>query len=283
VQSAECVTFGDGYCDYISRCAQFLLKFAFADMASCKDRLGIACTLSEQSPGAAKVPAACGTALKALTCTDDANPASCAVQGTLVNGTICEFDLQCQSSSCIKPSDSKCGVCKATLAQNAACGPSLAACATGLVCVNSVCRPTLAKDANCTGVPGTCKAPYRCVGGTCKDPSPLNGPCTKNSTADDDSCNTLQAQFCKTVGDAGTGTCTGYTFGNLNEACGFTGTDFVFCAGGLDCVSQPTGGQKCVTKLADGTACNADGGVDCQIAAECINGKCGFPDPTRCK
>ncbi len=283
------MSFADGYCTYAEKCAGITVKLAFGATADCKERLGIICALQEQANGAGQFPATCGDALKTLACGADVNNlAACQFAGTLANGAVCEFDIQCQSNSCIKASGggsgtpNPCGVCTARAAVTEACG-SAKDCASGLRCVNDVCITPIAKSGTCNDS-NTCATPYRCVGGTCVDPLQLNAGCTKAGNNADDPCDSSKGLFCVTNNnDAGTGTCGTFTLAAVNEPCGIVNKAFVLCSGELDCVKQAAGGSKCVPRPADGAMCEADGGAECKTPAECTGGKCAFNDPKRCK
>jgi hypothetical protein len=274
---AACVPFASAYCGYLSRCAPLLLSFVAADEAGCETRIGLACTLSIRSPGAARVPASCTDAIAAAPC--DANISalapSCDLTGALPPSTPCEFDNQCTTGSCWKsgPDTVKCGVCKARATEGQPC--TAAKCAYGLACVAGTCIAPKPKDAACNA--GECAPPNKCIAGACKPPVAAGVACTPQQGGDDP-CDGLRGYFCGLVGAATR--CKAVVYADPGAACGVVGTDFVTCKGGLSCVGQP---GKCIPNAADGATCDLAAGPKCSAPAECTASRCVLPDPARCK
>lgn len=281
--SAECVAFGDAYCDLFSRCFPILLGGLAYDLSTCRARAGLGCALAEASPNGSKAPATCSAAIKAAQCganITNLDP-SCRVKGTVPNDGACEYDGQCASGACVKPANgAPCGVCKPRAGDKGACGAGVAQCDYGLQCAEGTCITPVALDGNCTK--GACLPPNRCVanvglpGATCKAPKATNAACGA-AGAYDDACDAVRGEYCK-GGVVAAGQCTPIQFANPTEACGVVNGNLVACKGAASCKNN-----KCVANAPDGAACNTTSGPDCTGPAECINGTCTIPKPDRCK
>lgn len=280
----DCAATADALCSYLQRCVPVVFGLGFSDLASCKTRGELACSIDKQSPGAGVVGPACATDLKALACsgTTVIAPASCRTKGTLTDGATCENDLQCTSGACVKApgAASPCGTCTARAAVNGSCANGVK-CDWDLVCADgNVCKVPNQKNEACTR--GSCIGPYRCVGGTCKDPVALDGACNQVTT-DDDPCDGTKLLFCqRTAPAAPPGTCKAIVVASASQACGVVNQQLVVCGPGTSC-EGPNGNKTCVAKAADNAACDTNLGPSCSDPAECSNGKCTLPPADRCR
>ncbi len=288
-----CTAYVGGLCDLISRCAPLLTNAAFADLATCKSRLNMQCANVFKATGTSATPSRmdqCAKELATATCTDAfANnlPASCTPQpGTLVDGTGCGDDAQCQSTICLKKGEDTCGVCGKQPSVGSSCtgGGFLGnnPCGRGLTCANGTCVKQLAKGASgCDSKTAPCQGGLSCASGTCVDAATEGQKCdSSGATAPD--CNILIGLFCNPT----TKVCQKFKNAKAGEACGVVGgTDYAFCVGGSFCktsgTTPPSG--TCLAAAADGGACDSKNGPTCLAPARCTSGLCKLPDAWACK
>lgn len=282
---------------------------SYGDMQTCIARQQMTCANNANAPGTGSSAAQierCANEVPSWTCTDffdnGANPpADCAPAGKRSNGQPCAVNGQCASRFCAGIKNASCGVCSDEPVDGASCLTST--CAPGQVCRSEadgsmVCRERrLLGDPTCTSdLP--CQSFSSCVGASSTDPTKM-GVCTETSAtlgpacgATNPACEGNQGLAC--LGPTGSKTCQQVAYLSEPSACGtLADGSRAECIDG-DCFT-PTApaaasdtNAKCVSKVADGSACDTQVGPLCQTPARCVTnagstrGVCTVPNPALC-
>ena len=277
----RCQAYADMFCDRWAACAPRDLESTFGDVATCRLRSRLSCTLAASAPGSGITVAAamaCVSALSGATCDDvlDNMVPACRIAGRLAIDAPCGVHTQCGSGYCHIPDGTTCGLCKAPGADGAEC-ESDEACLPQLLCSEvgrcvpaatdgDACnerRPCRRLSLYCGAVDRTCHRP-RGEGETCN----VFGPgavvpcdfglfCSRSSA--DSRCAPLryalvgESCFALLVTCGGSASC-------LEDICRAPGTD------GGRCTLSPQGD-----------------GPGCMYPASWSSGMCRLPDYARCQ
>jgi hypothetical protein len=276
-QDIACADLANAICGQFQSCGAPAIKLYYGDLTTCQTRLAASCKTSLKDPGTTLTTNrldACAKKLTALSCTDAFNhtiPDECKpTPGALADGTPCGDDSQCQSAYCKKPAAGVCGVCAK---KSDACVRD-DDCPSGLVCGGTVCITRVTQGNSCSGGQ-PCAYGLVCDGGTCKTPPGTGMACT--ATAAGGNCDQTQGNFCNPISNV----CQAFTFANAGEPCGLVNMGYSVCAANGRCTGMLNG--NCMAAAADGAACNATNGPNCQLPAQCINSVCVLPDTSTCK
>jgi hypothetical protein len=273
--STDCAAWAEAECVREQRCLPFLFVLSHAGVPGCVETKGITCTIAKKSPGVAVGLdfTACATATAARAdCDLEDVPAECRLKGSLPDGALCEQDYQCLSGACSGPVESyehPCRKCKQRVAEGASC--DLAPCDFGLFCdflaTPDTCFKPPPLGAECTTI--GCARPNLCVNGKCTAPLPTGAACTTDAGSSNP-CGGLNR--CTASPTGGASTCQLIPVAGLGEYC------VLSCKDGLSCRDD-----TCVSSPSIGDACNPKDGLWCHSPAECIDGRCAWPAPDRCK
>ena len=275
-----CASFASAACSKLSSCSSFFLELTYGDEATCRDRLGLTCPPSVGAPGSSQSAAdwqACANDIPSLGCDaifERNLPQSCRPkEGTLPDGAACGDSSQCRTSNC-DTNDKECGVCAPIVAAGSACMEE-DDCDYGLTCAQSKCVKRAEMGATCDAAT-PCKVTLACSGGKCAAPAGAGEPCGAMAAG----CDTLKGLGCNAMN-----VCQKVKLVGPGEVCGQVGLDFIGCKGGGKC-KVAVGGMgmgTCLAPAADGAACGADDGPECQDPATCSNDVCTLSDPASCK
>jgi len=256
----------------------------FGSMAECLTRQALMCTSAFKAPGSGHSLATeqeCADAFPGFSCADffaNDTPAACRPAGSRINGAACAFDAQCKSGFCTGEKRAQCGTC----APEPAIGDSCAAsdCGRGQFCdaTSKTCKAPGAVgdpcDANddcgyglaCDGTgaaagAGTCQAAASAIGAPCGGTLPV--------------CDGVQGLFC--AGAVGAKKCVAATFVGAGAPCGVLSQDaYAGCTGGACYTAKGLAGAgemgTCAANAADGAACDAVTGPECEFPARCVLG-----------
>jgi hypothetical protein len=277
----RCEAYATVYCDRLAACAPRDIEYTFGDVATCRLRSRLSCTLAASAPGSGLTVAAamgCVSALSSATCDDvlDHMLPACRFAGRLAIDAPCGAHAQCGSGHCRIPDGATCGLCAPLGADGAEC-ESDEACQPQLLCSEvgrcapaatdgEFCnerRPCRRLSLYCGAVDRTCHRP-RGEGETCNvfGPAPVT-PCDfglscRRSTADS-RCVRPQVAL-------------------AGEACERL---LISCGGSASCLDG-----TCQAPGADGGRCTLSpqgDGPGCLYPATCSSGMCRLPDYARCQ
>jgi hypothetical protein len=256
----------------------------FGSMNECLARQALQCTSAFRAPGSGHslaTEAECAAAFANYSCADffaNGAPAACQPQGARINGASCAFNAQCKSGFCTGEGHALCGTC----APEPAVGDSCAAtdCGRGQVCdaTSKTCRTPGAVGDPCdsnddcgygfvcngnggAGGAGTCQMAASMVGAACGGMMPV--------------CDGVQGLFC--AGAMGAKKCVTTTFVGDGAPCGVLSQDsFAGCTAGACYAAKGLAGPgemgTCKANAADGAACDAATGPQCEFPARCVLG-----------
>jgi hypothetical protein len=276
-EDVACTDFANAYCGELMKCGAPAITLYYGDVTTCEMRLKGPCKSSLHEPGTTLTPNrldACAQKLMAESCNDAYNhviPAECkAVAGALADGTPCGGDGQCKNAFCKKAAGMSCGVCAS---RNGSCVLD-ADCDSGLVCAAGTCVMRVAAGGMCDqGHP--CQYGLVCDAATCKTPPGTGMMCT--ASAGGGNCDQTQGNFCNPISNV----CQAVGYAGAGQPCGLVNMGYTVCSANGHCSGQLMG--NCVAAAADGAACNAANGPNCQLPAQCINSVCTLPDTSTCK
>jgi hypothetical protein len=286
--ATACADFATAVCGQLNACTPFALSVGYGTMATCLQRMAIACAPTLSAPGSTATPSQMETCVQAIggeTCDDwldNAQPSACSFMGSVTAGGPCGVDSQCQTGYCRLAAGTLCGTCttRAMSGQSSPDGgPACvvdADCEATLVCNMGVCMAPAAQGATCT-MTQPCERTLSCIGGQCATPKATGAAC---SAATD--CNGLIGGYCNTQ----LMMCATTGVAMPTQACGVVSGGLATCIGGpTQCVNVNAMGQgTCSATAADGAPCGP--GLGCVAPAACVpNGgqyKCTLPDPASC-
>jgi hypothetical protein len=285
---------------------------AYGDMTTCLQREKLACLDALAARNNGNNPErveGCVKALATESCSDylaGNTPAACVNTGTLPDGTACAFGGQCASTYCTGTTNAMCGQCGQPVAAGGDCSAG-GTCARGQTCFSAptgggqmtmTCLTEGGAGAACSRTT-PCAAGLSCVGAINQGPMAMNGSCMAAVATAGGACDPIQRTapgcdrsiglFCNTTSK----TCTAITFAADGAACGI-GPDgnLIDCSNGTCYGSVTTGANQmmgtCKANAADGAACDAVNGPDCQAPARCVTasgsstGACILPNGNAC-
>ena len=281
--ASVCAFYAERYCASYERCYPSLIKGAYNDVATCRDRFGRSCELRLTATGTNETVdrvTACAKAVAGLACETfndlDRHPESCSLpQGKLADGAGCVTAGQCHGRSCPLRQGERCGQCKTLSPAGGAC-TSQPECLNGMPCVSGVCtlHSVLGEPCDserwCAG--GLiCKTRDASGAGTCEKLLPAGSACDPQSP-DGDACDYTKGFVC----NEGTKTCGPPTFGpaEIGARCASSSecTLASYCNVQGVCQARPREGERCLT-----------GEVECLGPARCYQGVCVSRDPSVCQ
>jgi len=274
-EDVACTDFANAICGALMKCGAPAVTLYYGDLTTCETRLKAPCKSTLHDPGTTLTTNrldACAQKLIAESCADAYNhvvPDECKpLPGALADGTPCGDDGQCKSAYCKKT-----GVCCVCGAKGGTCSVD-GDCDSGLVCVTGACVMRAAMGAACSDtIP--CQYHLVCTGGTCQPPAGTGMKCT--ATAAGGNCDLTLGDFCNPLSNV----CQAVTYAGAGQPCGLVNMGYAVCSGNGHCSGQLMG--NCVAAAADGAACNAANGPNCQLPAQCINNVCTLSDTSTCK
>jgi hypothetical protein len=272
-----CASWTTAYCERINSCMPVAIVVAFGDVATCVTRSRLTCPPVFDVAGSSLTPQGlddCAKALPAASCEELIShnpPAACRPKpGTLVNGTACGIDNQCQSGYC--KTNGLCGVCSGRATAGGSCEQQ-DDCDYGLYCASKLCVAPAGPGATCDqGHP--CRTDLSCVGGTCATPLAPGAKCDPLKAE----CEEAKGYFCTPKSQV----CAAAKQAKAGEACGVLEDGYGACVSGGFCKMAGLSGS-CVAAAADGATCSDTAGPHCQSPATCVNGLCKLDDPSTCK
>ena len=293
--ASACASLAQAYCSRFSACDPLDFGVVYGDAKTCEDRVStVDCTGEFSSPGTPATPdnkRACAAAVAAQTCDDwlTGNPADCELRGSSAKGAGCEYDSQCQTGFCKRPSGSWCGTCQSQGAAGDTCDPNEDSCGSRLRCADVNCSTPIADGGSCDGVRtwscvqptpqgGSCVTPAQCVpgflceNGTCSPGKQLGEPCENGVT-----CALSAALYCALPADGGAETCVQAVFVSSGASCA-PGAGILCAASGVcrDAKGRPSEVGTCSPAAGDNQSCGA---TPCLPPAMCVNGQCQGPPP----
>ncbi len=280
--AVACLSYAQAYCSRFLACAPVRFHTTYGDIDTCERRTTTFCPNEFLAPGTASTPdrlSACATELATRICPDvlSITPPSCVWPGSAPDGSGCEYDSQCQSGLCNKPTFSLCGSCRARFMLGETCNPLQRSCESGLVCASLATGPRCVKPGAegemCTSVTA-CVPGLNCAQSVCAKPSELNQPCLATFE-----CNINENLTCTERGSGAQGTCVQATYAAKGESCRFA--DGVLCSAGAMCLdAQGRSGTvgTCGATAPDGQACDLT--TPCLSPAICLNRVCKGPTPS---
>jgi hypothetical protein len=285
--ATACDDFATAVCGRLSACTPFTLSVGYGTMATCLQRIALACAPTLSAPGSTATPSqmeTCVQAIGAESCDDwldNAQPSACSFTGSVAAGGPCGVDAQCQTSYCRLAAGTLCGTCttRAMAGQSSPDGAPAcvvdADCEATLVCNMGVCMAPAAQGATC-GMAQPCLRTLSCVNGQCATPLTSGATCTAATD-----CNGTTGGYCNTISK----TCQTTSVVGPMQPCGVVSNALAACSGGGQCANVNAQNQgTCYAPAADGAACGP--GLGCVSPAACVPSgamyACALPNPAAC-
>jgi hypothetical protein len=259
-----CKQYAYARCTRIQTCSPTAILFDYDDVATCETYFTASCVLGQLSPSTGASPAtvqACIADLPNWACSDlvfgENIPPGCSTpQGSLVNGTACSVNAQCQSAWCGRLAGSSCGTCGPLPQPGDPCAGE-GSCGSGLTClpartcathaeVGAACNATQPCDEGLTCTAGICQAGVATAGALCT----IQGP----------GCDEYAGLAC----NGATGVCETLVVATAGEACGIVANQL------QDCQAAVCTRGVCVGDAPLGGACDLVAGPSCTSFAVCV-------------
>jgi hypothetical protein len=289
--AAACADLAFARCSRISACSATAMAYRYPNVDTCKSLFQANCLENVAANGV--TPAfeeGCAQAISSpsWSCDDfllDQNipPACMAPAGSQPTGSACVTASQCSGGFCAIESGAACGTCASPPAVGSSCA-TIAGCAVGQTCEvdNMQCTAYATLSQPCSTTQ-PCAAGLGCASSssTCEPQAEMLGAACLVGGA---GCDFYQGISCNST----TMICASVQFVGPGQACGFIGTQDVYCVAGAQCL-----GGTCVAAAPVGQACDLVNGPICISPSHCIvsadagadggtSGTCQIYDPTLC-
>jgi len=288
---SACSAYASARCTRFQACVPTYFPILYSSLADCEQATLVLCRNELSAPGTSRTAeslAECASDMAAQNCADwqGPSPPSCELPGSRADNTPCEYDSQCESTLCLRATQSWCGVCKARDIAGAACDAGQATCVHGLRCANGCtngdicdatdkhfrCAEAKAKGAVCENIT-QCQGALTCLGGICTTGVGVGEACDRSVSGN---CERSADLAC--VEGPNGGTCVKNAYLGANAVCNIATAQQ--CSGlgkcnGTDGRYTSTGPGICMPPGGEGEACSSD--KVCRQPALCLGGVCTSP------
>jgi hypothetical protein len=280
---ADPVAWATAFCGHDERCYPLYMTEAFTSQEDCVTQRTTTATVEFGSAGFTLTPSqlsACIAKIGAACIDVFAKLPECDWKGARPSGASCAYSGQCATGSCYKATSSvECGVCTPRAQEGQSC--ATAACAPELFCESGFCAKPVAENGACSSAL-FCANDHACVSGKCKPLQPKDAAC---DVAGND-CEYTQGMVClPTSSGAATGKCGAVPAAHIGQPCGWDTAHQVYTVCVASTCSSATAQGTCGAYLADGAACSANDGPECNLdTSDCASdGHCKAIDPKLCQ
>jgi hypothetical protein len=251
----------------------------YPDMATCLSRVALHMVDVMEAPGTSATPAGeigCADAIPGSDCGtfyNDAIPACAPASGSLPEGALCAYAVQCATGTCAMEPQLTCGMCAAPRQAGLGCTTN-SQCQRPLVCEAPGTCSSLGSTGDTCATISSCDYPDGCTSGTCQ-------PAPAGTTCDSTIQNCSFEEYCSST----TNTCQKDQWAGPGVACGWINGDLSVwqeCSVGHCTVSGTTSTSICPAVSTDGQPCGNQSA--CIPPAVCgSSGTCVLPSASSCK
>ena len=270
----RCRFYAQSFCARFLACSPTWFATVYLTSATCEERVGLACQLSAELPGATFPNVDCGKGFADFACallSAGKFPAQCYAPGNNLEGQACADEVQCQGRRCLPQAGGLCGQCAARGTWGEAC-ESDSDCHRDLFCYQKECSLVSSIGQSCSSMP--CEPGLRCgTDGNCTTFAGEGEACTTSTD-----CDVFGGFLC------GTNTKKCVKYSASGSSCGVSPDgSFLLCGASKTCSAG-----ACLPSANLGETCNSDSGPKCLWPASCdsttfkcilptLDATCGVP------